>query len=338
MILAGDIGGTNCRLSLFSPDGTRLLRKETFPSMAFPSLEAVAKAFLGSTAEPVRAACFGIAGPVIDQRCVATNFPWIVDAKRVAAALDVGPVALINDLVALGFGALTLPENKFIVLRGDGPPKRGTGTLAVIAAGTGLGEAALVWDGTRLVPCATEGGHTDFAPRHALEFDLLAYLRRSHEHVSYERICSGPGIGTLYDFFVHAKKLKESKENRALLEQAADRNAVIAKLGLSGGSEPASRALDLFTQVFGAEAGNLALKTLSVGGVLVAGNIASSLRERMARGFLEAFDDKGRMRTLLERMPVAIVDDPDIGLAGSAAYAASGLVPREVVPTPRRRT
>ena len=325
MILAGDIGGTNARLALFDDGAKKPLRQARFESRRYKSLEAVLREFLApKEIRRVKASSFGIAGPVIDQRCVATNLPWVVDARVLARKLGIARVTLLNDLVALAFGTLTVPKSKMRVLQG-GVPKKTGGNIAVIAAGTGLGEAALVWDGERHVPLATEGGHVDFAARTPIEWELFGWLEERHGHVSYERIVAGPGFSNLYDFFVQGKKVSDSRANVELLAEASDRNAAIAKLGAARTSEPASLALDLFARLYGTEAGNLALKTLSTGGVFVAGGIAGNMVETLERGsFLEAFLDKGRFREMLERMPVAVVMDSDIGLAGSRYHAGRG--------------
>jgi glucokinase len=327
MILAGDIGGTRARLALYDGPTGKPVVQDTFVSRAHESLEAVVLAFLGPRrTKQVKAASFGIAGPVIDQRCVATNFPWVVDARVVARKLGIPRVTLLNDLVALAFGALTVPRSKIQVLHGDAPPKKSGGNLAVIAAGTGLGEAGLVWDGVRHVPLATEGGHTDFGARNPLEQDLWGWLEKRFGHVSYERIVAGPGFSALYDFFREEKKVPETPENDDLLVDATDRNAAIARLGVEGKSEPAVKTVDLFARIYGAEAGNLALKTLATAGVFVAGGIAGQLIDVLAKGpFIEAFLDKGRFRSLLEKVPVAVVMDAGIGLAGSRYHAARAL-------------
>ncbi len=322
MILAGDIGGTRARLALY--DGPR--GKAVFESRGYKSLEAVVQAFLEpKLLKRVRAATFGIAGPVIDQRCAATNFPWVVDARAVSRKLGIRRVTLLNDLVSLAFGALTVARGKVRLLHGSRVPGKGRvkGTIAVIAAGTGLGEAGLVWDGERYLPLPTEGGHADFAARSALEWELYGWLERRFGHVSYERIVAGPGLSHLYDFFQNEKSVADTKENLELLAASADRNAAITELGLAGKSEPAGKALELFARIYGAETGNLALKTLATGGVYVAGGIAGKLAEYLAKsGFVEAYLDKGRFRGLLEGIPVAVVLDSDIGLAGSRYHAA----------------
>jgi glucokinase len=325
VILAGDIGGTRARLSLFAKNGKTLVRHEIYESRAYASLEAVVREFLGKT-HKVDVACFGIAGPVVGQRVTATNLPWVVDARVVARRLKIARVTLLNDLVALALGALTVPPKRLHVLQGGRPPKRKGGTLAVLAAGTGLGEAALFWNRSSFVPCGTEGGHTDFAPRTDLEMDLLRFLRaRFGGHVSYERILSGNGIGNLYDFFREAKRVHETHDIAEGVLAATDRNAEITSLGLARKSEAAARALDLFASIYGAEAGNLALKMLATGGVYVAGGISVHLLPLLEQGaFVRAFVDKGRFQGLLETIPVAVVLDTDIGLAGSAYHALHG--------------
>jgi glucokinase len=347
MILAGDIGGTRARLALYDERDAsakaKPLAHAIFESRAFPSLEAVVQTFLRDAGESgkggksgksgkaarkkagklvIKAATFGIAGPVIDQRCAATNFPWVVDARVVARKIGVARVTLLNDLVALAFGALVAPKSRIRVLHGGSAPKKRGGNLAVIAAGTGLGEAGLVWDGDRHVPLATEGGHTDLAARSPIEWELCAWLEKRFGHVSYERVVAGPGFSHLYEFFHEEKRISETRENDERLAEATDRNATIAQLGAEGTSEPATRALDLFARIYGAEAGNLALKTLATAGVFVAGGIAGHMVETLAKGpFVEAFLDKGRFRPLLEKVPLAVVMDADIGLAGSRYHA-----------------
>jgi glucokinase len=326
VVLVGDIGGTHARLSLRGPGGRRL-RTEVFESRRYPSLEAVVREFLGSMRPKPRpnSAAFGIAGPVVKGRCVATNLPWVVDERVLARRLSIKRVTLLNDLVALALGALDVPKGKLHTLSHAGKPKKRGSNVAVLAAGTGLGEATLIWDGARFVPNATEGGHSDFAPRDDIEIELFRFLRERFGHVSWERVLSGAGLGNIYDFFVHSKGLLESPETARTIADAADRNAAIAELGAAKKSEPASRALRLFASIYGAEAGNLALKTLAVGGVYICGNIAARMVAVLDEGgFLRAFVDKGRFGPLMETIPVAVVLDSDVGLAGAARVAFSG--------------
>jgi glucokinase len=335
-ILAGDVGGTRARFALFDGAGKRVVRQEVLPSREFRTFEQALARFLGGTSNKktrITAASFGIAGPVVNQRVKTTNLPWTIDARAISRELGGAKVTLLNDLVAAGLGALAAPASKLEVVH-VGRPKKTGGNLAVIAAGTGLGEAAFVWDGARHIACPTEGSHVDFAPRTPAEEDLLEKLSQQFGHVSYERIASGSTIQVVYDFFVHDKGIAETKANAALLANAPDRNVEIVELAEKGKSEPAMRAIDLWASVYGAETGNLALKCLASAGVYVCGGASARLARVLASGlpkrrngaphspFVAAFLDKGRMRPLLERIPIAVVKEPLAGLMGAAAHAA----------------
>jgi glucokinase len=323
LFVVGDIGGTHTRLSLLGPTG-RSVRRDVLESRRYPSLEAALDAFLSADGRrpKVQAAAFGIAGPVVNNRVVATNLPWVADGRVLSRKLSIKRVTLLNDLVALALGTLDVSRAKCHVLGDAGHPKKKGANVAVLAAGTGLGEALLVWDGSRFVPTATEGGHADYAPRDDIEIELLRFLRLRFGHVSWERILSGAGLGNLYDFFRNAKGVAESADNTQHVETAADRPAAIAALGLQGTSEAAVRAVELFATIYGAEAGNLALKSLAVGGVYVCGNIAARMLPVLDRGhFRRAFADKGRFMPLMEKIPVAVVSDSNVGLAGAARVA-----------------
>jgi glucokinase len=249
----------------------------------------------------------------------------VIDARVLSRKLDIPRVTLLNDLVALSVGALWVPRRKLRVLGSAGAPKKKGANIAVLAAGTGLGQAMLVWDDRteRYVPSPTEGGHTDFAPGDELSDELARFLRaRFGRHVSWERVLSGNGLGTLYDFFREAKGVAESSQNAKAIAAAPDRNAAIAQLGIDGKSKAALRAMELFASLYGAEAGNLALKTLAVGGVYVCGNIAVRALSVIERGgFYASFVDKGRQAPLMEQIPLAIVLDTDVGLAGAVRVA-----------------
>ena len=339
MLLVGDIGGTNTRLALFSDDARELIRQAVFPSAAHRSLAAAIRVVLedgGSAVKgrartghrpKIKAATFGIAGPVLNGRVKATNLPWVLDERSLARSLGLrhDQVSLINDLLALALGAVAAKKKELHLLRGKVAPRPTGGTIVVIAAGTGLGEAALVWDGARLVPCGTEGGHSDFAPRSQVEWELREFVaRRIGGRVSCERVLSGPGLANIYDFFRDAggKAMGENAEAARAIADASDKSAAIATLGAAGKSKTCKEALDLFGSLYGAEAGNLALKYLAVGGVFLAGNIASALLPTLERQFAPAFLDKGRFAALLERVPVAVVKSSSIGLYGSARHAA----------------
>lgn len=319
MLVVGDIGGTHTRLSLLDPSG-RTERRRVLESRKFPSLEAALGTFLAEDKRPRRitGAAFGVAGPVVAGRVATTNLPWVVDAKALERRLSIKRVTLLNDLVALALGTLDITSAKKRVLGDAGSPKKKGANVAVLAAGTGLGEAMLVWDGARFVPSATEGGHSDFAPRNDLEVQLLQFLRARFGHVSWERVLSGDGLGSLYDFFRQARGVNETTENTQALEADPDRNAAICRLGIEGRSEAAQSAVDLFASIYGSEAGNLALKTLAVGGVYVCGNIAVQMLPVLERaGFRRAFADKGRFASLMEKIPVAVVLDREVGLKGA---------------------
>lgn len=341
MILAGDVGGTRARFALFDIGGRRVKHQEVLDSRSFRTFEAALERFLeGARANgrlskmgEIRAATFGVAGPVVDNRVRTTNLPWFIDAKHVERTLRLRRVNLLNDLVAVGIGARSAPASKLDVLQ-VGRPRRARGNVAVIAAGTGLGEAIFVREGSQEWACATEGSHVDFAPRTPVEARLWTVLAREFGHVSYERVASGSTIHVLYTFFVHHERVREPKAHQAVVMHAPDPNVAVVELANSGKSEAAMRAIDLWASVYGAEAGNLALKCLAVGGVYVCGGASIHLKDVLARGlarrastgrspFLDAFVDKGRMRPILEKIPVVVCTEPLVGLFGAAAHAAS---------------
>lgn len=337
-VLAGDVGGTRARFALFDERGKKLVFQDVLESRTFSSFEAALQTFLEGDAReylkgksPIAAASFGIAGPVVEQRVKTTNLPWTIDAKVVGRTFGIPNVTLLNDLVAVGLGAIASPANKLAVIH-KGRPKKSGGNLAVIAAGTGLGEAAFVWDGKQHIPSPTEGGHTDFAPRSPVEVELLTHLSSELDHVSYESVCSGSKIAMLYRFFAKDRLVREPKDTIAHVTRAPDANVAVVELAEKGKSEAAMRAVELWCGVYGAEAANLALKTLASGGVFVAGGVSARLAPILANGlparkkksspFVEAFVDKGRMRALMETIPVVVALEPRVGLLGSAAHAA----------------
>jgi glucokinase len=300
VILAGDIGGTNTRLALFEQPGAAPAALEIYPSAEHRGLEEVLAEFLGKHPGEVDAACFGVAGTVRDGRTEAVNLAWGVDSRSVARTLGLERVGLINDLAANAYGVLALGPDDLAVLN-DGAPDA-AGNRAVIAAGTGLGEAGLLWDGERYRVLATEGGHADFSPRGELQVGLLRFLEADLGHVSYERVCSGMGIVNCYRYL-----LATGGETASLqLDGAA-----ITKAALGGADETAAGALELMISIYGAEAGNLALKLMATGGVYVGGGIAPRILPLLQRGeFARAFSDKGRFAELLSQIPVwAILND-----------------------------
>jgi glucokinase len=322
MILAGDVGGTKTLLAVFDTAAMTIVRETTLPSRELESLESAVEAFLlGAPRIRVEGGCVGVAGPVMDGRCVATNLPWVVDERHIAAAAG-APVKLINDLEAAAHGVLTLPADKFLVLQA-GTPKPG-GNVALIAAGTGLGQALVVREGPgyRVVP--SEGGHASFAPADELQVDLLRSLRAEFGHVSWERLLSGPGLANIYHFLQARAGHAAPDWLRARL-QREDPGAVIGEVALAGRDPVCVEALDLFVSIYGAQAGNFALETLALGGLVVGGGIAPKIKTKLADGrFMTAFRAKGRMEPMLASMPVKVTLEARAGLLG-AAHVAAGL-------------
>jgi glucokinase len=336
MILAGDIGGTKTNLALFTTEGNILqpVIEHTFPSKDYAGLEEVVQEFLSQSNkrqiepdDPITDACFGVAGPVVEGRCTASNLPWIVTTQGLKQALDLEAVQLINDLEATGYGIPTLRRSELITLNEGSPTSDGHAVL--IAAGTGLGEAMLYWDGKEFKPIASEGGHADFAPRSELEIELLRYLLKYFARISYERVLSGPGLLNIYHF------LKDSGygEEPAWLAEKLKHNdpgTVISEAALADGSVPNTRcelcvkSLDLFVSIYGAEAGNMALKFMAGKGVYVGGGIAPRILSKLCDGtFMRAFTHKGRLSPLVEATPVYIILNPKTALYGAARRAVT---------------
>ncbi|MFQ5682916.1 MAG: glucokinase [Candidatus Binatia bacterium] len=322
VILGGDIGGTKTNLALYSVQGDKLtpVVKEKFASRNYSSLEPILQEFLLRNTTPTRSACFGVAGPVIDGRCQTPNLPWILDVRELSRSLDLDSVALINDLEATAYGILTLDAQQFEVLnKGRSQPE---GNMALIAAGTGLGEAFFFWDGNDYHPSSSEGGHVDFGPRTPLESELLRYLMPRFDHVSYERLVSGPGLLNIYNFLKETGRLTEPPWLKARLVKG-DSCAIISEVALREEAEICVKALDLFVSLYGAEAGNLALKAKAVGGFYVGGGIAPKILKKLKGGlFMQAFIDKGRFSGLLSDIPVRVVLNEEAALEGAAYYAA----------------
>ena len=323
MILAGDIGGTKTRLALFAagPGRSDPVSERTYGSQEYPGLDAIAREFVRAAGATIESACFGVAGPVKDGRSSTTNLAWVVDASDLARDLRLPRVALLNDLEASAFGLQALRPDEVVVMQ-EGSPGA-AGNQALIAAGTGLGEAALYWDGRRHRVFATEGGHAGFAPADETQIELLRYLVRRFEPVSWERVLSGPGLVNIYSFLRDSGR---GEEPSWLADEisAGEPAAVISAAALSGRSALCSEALDLFVALYGAESGNLALKIMATGGVFIGGGIAPKILARLrGAGFVRAFVAKGRMRPLLEAMPARVILNDRLALLGAARYAAS---------------
>jgi glucokinase len=323
MFLAGDIGGTKTNLAVYASQNERLelLRAVSFPSQSHATLTEIVRLFLAAGSEKIRYACFGVAGPVKGGVVQVTNLPWTVNAALLQAELGFQKVSLLNDLEANAYGISTLQPHELLPLNPGGNPDQ-VGHRALISAGTGLGEAGLMWDGVAHRPFASEGGHASFAPNDAIGDELLVFLRKERGHVSWERVLSGLGMTNLYRFF---RQRSGAPEPDWLAEQirTGDLAAVVTKAGLAGSDPVCVEALDCFTRNYGAEAGNLALKLLSLGGVYIGGGIAPKMLPKMQSSiFLDAFYHKGRMSPLLQSMPVYVILNDKTALQGAAWYAA----------------
>jgi glucokinase len=322
LVLSGDIGGTKTYLALFSlNDGVlEAVREGAYLNERYSGPEEVLRDFLRvGEARAIEGASFGIACPVVGNRCVLTNLNWTVDGAALQGALGLKRLALINDLEAIGWGVSLLPPQDFFVLQ-QGIARQGN--AALIAAGTGLGEAILFWDGASHIPSASEGGHTDFGPRDSIETELLGFLIGRYGHVSYERIVSGMGLENIYEF-VKARAAGEEPlwlKERISLEGVAP---VVSEEGMKGSDKNCAEALRIFVSIYGAEAGNLALKALSTHGIYLGGGITPKILNALASGaFLSAFEDKGRFREFMKSLPVRVILNDRTGLIGAANYAA----------------
>jgi glucokinase len=319
MILAGDLGGTKVRLALFEKKGGKdFVDEQKFASKEFPDFASLLKKYLEGKGNQITSASFGVAGPVYDGVCQATNLPWVISAKVLEKELRIPDVHLINDLEANAWGLRRLSEKEFFTINA-GEEKQGN--QALVSAGTGLGEAGLYWDGKAHHPFACEGGHCDFAPKDEEEIELLRYLKLQFNHISYERILSGSGLYLLYRFLVDTKREGEIFCVSSLFGQQEPQR-VITENAANEQCPACMRACRLFTSIYGSEAGNLALKFLAVGGVFIGGGIAPHLIEFFKEGkFIQSFSDKGRFSSMLMKIPIKIVLNEKTALIGAACYA-----------------
>lgn len=323
MILAGDVGGTKVHLALYGFERTQLVhvRDEKFAAHDFPGLEELAARFLRESGNPeITAACFGVPGPVRGGRLRLTNLPWVLDNHELSKSLNISHLFLINDLEANGYGVAELAPDQLFTLNPGDPAA--VGHRGLVSAGTGLGEGVLVWDGRSHTPMASEGGHSDFAARNALEVELLEYLEKKlGGRVSWERVVSGPGIMNIYGFLRDVKGMEEPDWLREKM-RSSDPNAVIGEVGEQCTNELCMKTLQMFVSAYGAEAGNLTLKVLALGGMYLGGGIAPKIMKTMQGGkFMEAFVDKGRLTELLVQTPVHIILESRCALMGAAAFA-----------------
>ena len=322
MLLAGDIGGTKTNLAIFSPqEGPYVpVEEATFPSGEYDSLEAIVAEFLEQTEHSVEWASFGVAGPVVGSRATITNLPWVMEERQLEETLGLDSVRLLNDLNAIAHAVPFLKPDDLYTLN-PGRPEPGE-NLAVIAPGTGLGEAFLVWDGTTYRPSGSEGGHTDFAPTTPLQMEMLRYLQEKYDSVSYERVCSGSGIPNIYRFLKESGRAQEPQWLADRLAQADDPTPVIANAALEQNPpEICHLTMETFVAILGAEAGNLTLKTLAIGGIYLGGGIPPRILSALERPvFMQNFTNKGRFSDMMAKVPVYVICNPKAALLGAACH------------------
>jgi glucokinase len=323
MLLAGDIGATKTRLGIFPPGDVLLkpLKEMTFANVLYPDLEAIVGEFLDMVKVPVDRACFGVAGPVAGKRAALTNLPWIIDEDKLSRELNIPSVCIINDTLAAACALPFLSPEDLQTLN-EGTPVL-NGNIAVLAPGTGLGEAFLTWDGCSYRAYASEGGHGDFAPNNDLEAELFRCLHEKWGHVSYDRVCSGRGIPEIYRFLKETGRDQEPPWLADRLAGVSDVTPIIVKAALDREetSGLCRKTLEIFVSVLGAEAGNLALKFMATGGIFVTGGLPPRILPFLVLGgFMEAFRRKGRMSELVAHLPVHVVLDTSVALRGAAGY------------------
>lgn len=324
MILAGDIGGTNTRLGLFTPEkGPDVpVAQMKYPSQDYAGLEEIVRSFLDEHQVSVSRASIGVAGPIKMNRASITNLPWVIDKNNLRHETGIGQVTLLNDLEAMAYAIPNLDDSMIQTINPGVPVPECA--KALIAPGTGLGEVFLTWNGTRYQPHRSEGGHTEFGPRNALEIELLSYMLKRYEHVSYEWVCSGIGIPNLYSFFKDTGRYPEPATFAKVLAEADDKTPLIVNAGIQ---EPEKHpicvaVLELFTSILGAQAGNLAMTVSSFGGMYVGGGIPPRIVDYIRSPlFVKAFQDKGRLGAMVADMPIYLVTHPNTALMGAACHA-----------------
>ncbi|NGX56538.1 MAG: Glucokinase [Candidatus Anoxychlamydiales bacterium] len=320
MFLVGDIGGTNTRLALFESN-QKCIKEKRFLSSNYNSLIEAINDFLKNEKVKIKAASFGIAGPIRNGKCQTTNIPWIIDSNEIRTHLNIKNVYLLNDLQANAYGIEVLKEDEFYVINEGIKDQKGNRCL--LAAGTGLGEAGLFFDGKKHIPFACEGGHCDFAARNELEIEIFKFLEKKYSHVSYERILSGPGIYNLYSFLYESKLEQSPSEFHKEIQNSKEPQIAITKKAISSEMKICERTIEIFVSIYGAEAGNFALKTFALNGVYIGGGIAPKILEKLKEGhFFKSFIDKGRFSSLLESIPIKVILNDKAALLGAAYYAS----------------
>lgn len=331
MLLAGDIGGTKTVLALFavqddepSEIDRRPILERTYPSTQYKSLETMVETFLAESGEKVTAASFGVAGPVVGTRAQVTNLPWVIDAEVIQEQFQF-PVHLLNDLQAVAAAVPYLKDADLFTLN-VGEPVPGA-AMAVIAPGTGLGEAFLVWDGRQYLASPSEGGHKAFGPMTAEQLEMLNYWLPRMGHVSYERVCSGIGIPNIYTFLRETGRYPEPEWLREELSGAADQTPIIARAAMTNEAPIGVATLEMFMEILGNEAANLALTVLATGGVYIGGGIPPRILPQLQKGpFMKYFCDKGRFSSLMSKIPVHVIANAKTGLYGTAYSALHSAV------------
>ncbi len=318
MILAADIGGTKTHLALFEEGNEfNIIAEKKYSSKKYASLTLIIKEFLNENPCDIKKACIGIAGPIQNGICKTTNLAWIIDAKEISEIVGIEHVWLLNDLEAMAYGIFCLRPDEFFVLN--------EGTLhenanaALLAAGTGLGQAGLFWDGKKYRSFASEAAHADFAPRTEDEIELLRYLTKKFHRVSYERVLSGPGLNNIYRFLIESKKEKE-----LVIEEFKDRepSRVIVEMALKQDDRACMRALEMFVSLYGSQTANMALSFLALGGIYIGGGIAPNILDVMNSDiFMKSYLAKGRLSSLLSSIPVKVILNEKTPLLGAASYA-----------------
>ncbi|MFA5073918.1 MAG: glucokinase [Nitrospirota bacterium] len=318
-ILAGDVGGTKTFLGLFkiSPESCDPIAIQTFPSKSYDGVETIIQEFLKNKGT-VSAICLGVAGPIVNRSVSITNLPWKITERSLERYFSI-PVVLVNDLVANAYGIASLKPKDFVVLsRG----KNTVGNAALLSAGTGLGAAILFWDGVRHVPSSSEGGHVDFGPKNRVELCLLTYLFERYGHVSYERLLSGSGLVTIYQYLKDSGEQGTEQEWVREQMQKEDPAVVITESARLGKDALCAAALDMFCSIYGSAAGNLALQGMATGGMYLGGGIAPKIIWKLKEGtFLKAFMEKGRLSDIVRRIPVKVIMNERAALYGAAARA-----------------
>ena len=321
--LAGDIGGTKTILALFSSEKgpMRPLHEVSYESSSYSGLDAIIEDFFSQAKTSAVTACFGVAGPVREGRAVITKLPWQPDIRLLQAAHGFSKTTLINDLVATGYALPHLEQSDlFVINRGI---QTGEGALGIIAPGTGLGEVVFTWDGSQYLAVPSEGGHSDFGPSSETESQLLAFLKKRYGHVSYDRVCSGRGLPVIYDFYKSLGRMEEPDWLAEQLAAAEDSAPVIVNAALDGKKQCkiCTKTLELFISVLGAEAGNLALKGLTTGGMYLGGGIPPRVLPFLKNEtFMKSFTSKGRLSYLLQDIPLKVILNPKAALVGAAAF------------------